>query len=63
MITGADTAVRKMVDGSLEDLKQGALIRVTGQRDEEGIVKATAITLTPEGAEGFFGHRGSRQER
>jgi len=36
---------------------------VTGQRDEEGIVKATSITLIPEGAQDFFGRRGPRQER
>ena len=61
--TGDDTAVRKIVDGSLEDLETGAQIRVTGQRDEEGIVKATSITLIPEGAQEFFGRRGPRQER
>ena len=61
--TGGDTTVRKIVDGSLEDLEQGAQIRVTGQRDEEGIVKATSITLIPEGAQEFIGRRGPRQER
>ena len=61
--TGDDTAVRKIVDGSLVDLKQGAQIRVTGQRDEEGIVKATSITLIPEGSQEFFGRRGPRQQR
>lgn len=61
--TGAETTVRKTVEGSLEDLKQGAQIRVTGERDEEGVVKATAITLIPEGAQEFFGRRGPRQER
>lgn len=60
--TGGDTTVRKIVDGSLEDLEKGAQIRVTGQRDEEGIVKATSITLIPEGAQDFFGPRGPRQE-
>ena len=59
--TGGDTTVRKIVDGSLEDLEQGAQIRVTGQRDEEGIVKATSITLIPEGAQEFIGRRGPRQ--
>ena len=61
--TGGDTTVRKIVDGSLEDLEKGAQIRVTGQRDEEGIVKATSITLIPEGAQVYFGRRGPRQER
>ena len=61
--TGEDTAVRKIVDGSLEDLEKGAQIRVTGQRDEEGIVKATSITLIPEGAPELFGRRGPRHER
>ena len=61
--TGDDTTVRKIVDGSLEDLEKGAQIRVTGQMDEEGIVKATSITLIPEGAQDFFGRRGPRQER
>ena len=60
---GEDTAVRKIVDGSLEDLEKGAQIRVTGQRDEEGIVKATSITLIPEGALELFGRRGPRHER
>ena len=61
--TGGDTTVRKIVDGSLEDLEKGAQIRVTGQRDEEGIVKATSITLIPEGAPELFGRRGPRHER
>ncbi len=61
--TGEDTAVRKIVDGSLEDLEKGAQIRVAGQRDEEGIVKATSITLIPEGAPELFGRRGPRHER
>ena len=61
--TGDDTAVRKIVDGSLEDLEMGAQIRVTGQRDEDGIVKATSITLIPEGAQEFFGRPGPSQER
>jgi len=61
--TGDDTTVRKIVAGSLEDLEKGAQIRVTGQRDEEGIVKATSITLIPEGAQEFIGRRGPRQER
>ena len=61
--TGEDTAVRKIVDGSLEDLEKGAQIRVTGQRDEEGIVKATSITLIPEGAPELFGRGGPRHER
>ncbi len=63
VITGDDTAVRKIVDGSLEDLEMGAQIRVTGQRDEEGMVNATSITLIPEGAQEIFGRRGPRQER
>ena len=61
--TGDDTTVRKIVDGSLEDLEKGAQIRVSGQRDEEGIVKATSITLIPDSAQDFFGRRGPRQER
>mgnify|MGYP000324245490 CR=1 FL=1 len=60
---GGDTTVRKIVDGSLEDLEKGAQIRVTGQRDEEGIVKATSITLIPEGAPELFGRRGPRHSR
>ena len=61
--TDAETTVRKMVEGSLEDLKQGAQIRVIGPRDEDGNVTATAITLIPEGAQESFGRRGQRQER
>jgi len=61
--TDEETAVRKVVDGSMEDLTQGVQIRVTGARDEEGTVKATSITLVPEGAQEFFGRRGPRQER
>ncbi len=61
--TGDDTTVRKIVGGSLEDLEKGAQIRANGHRDEEGIVKATSITLIPEGAQEIFGRRGPRQER
>ena len=58
-----ETAVRKVVDGSTEDLKQGVQIRVAGSREEEGTVKATSITLIPEGVQDIFGRRGPRQER
>ena len=61
--TYEETTVRKIVDGTIEDLTQGVQIRVTGARDEEGTVKATSITLMPEGAQEFFGRRGPRQER
>ena len=61
--TYEETIVRKIVDGTMEDLTQGVQIRVTGARDEEGTVKATSITLVPEGAQEFFGRRGPRQER
>ena len=61
--TYEETTVRKIVDGTMEDLTQGVQIRVTGARDEEGTVKATSITLVPEGAQEFFGRRGPRQER
>ena len=61
--TYEETTVRKIVDGTIEDLTQGVQIRVTGARDEEGTVKATSITLVPEGAQEFFGRRGPRQER
>jgi hypothetical protein len=61
--TDEETTVRKIVDGTMEDLTQGVQIRVTGDRDEEGSVKATSITLVPEGAQEFFGRRGARQER
>ena len=61
--TYEETTVRKIVDGTMEDLTQGVQIRVTGARDEEGTVKATSITLVPEGAQEFLGRRGPRQER
>ena len=61
--TYEETTVRKIVDGTMEDLTQGVQIRVTGARDEEGTVKATSITLVPEGAQEFFRRRGPRQER
>jgi len=61
--TDDETTVRKVVDGTKEDLKQGVQVRVTGSRDGEGTVKATAITLVPEGAQEIFGRRGTRQER
>ena len=56
--TYEETTVRKIVDGTMEDLTQGVQIRVTGARDEEGTVKATSISLVPEGAQEFFGRRG-----
>ena len=61
--TYEETTVRKIVDATMKDLTQGVQIRVTGARDEEGTVKATSITLVPEGAQEFFGRRGPRQER
>ena len=61
--TDAETTVRKIVEGSLEDLKEGAQIRVIGPRDDEGNVTAASITLIPEGTQEFFGRRGQRQER
>ena len=61
--TYEETTVRKIVDGTMEDLTQGVQIRVTGARDEEGTVKATSITRVPEGAQEVFGRRGPRPER
>ena len=61
--TDDETTLRKVVDGSKQDLKQGVQIRVTGSRDEEGTVKATSITLVPEGAQESLGLRRTRQER
>ena len=60
---GPETVIQRMVEGSLRDLKEEVRIRVTGPRDEEGNLQATAITLVPEGAAGIFGRRGTRQER
>ena len=60
---GPETAIQRVVEGSLQDLKEEVRIRVTGSRDEEGNLQATAITLVPEGAEGIFGRRGTRRER
>ena len=63
VMVGPETAIQRVVEGSLQDLKEEVRIRVTGPRDEEGNLQATAITLVPEGAEGIFGRRGTRQER
>jgi len=62
-MTGPETAIQWVVEGSLQDLKEEVRIRVMGPRDEKENVQATAITLVPEGAEGIFGRRGTRRER
>ena len=58
-----DTTIQRTVEGSMEDLKTGARVRVRGPRGEDGNVQARAITLVPERADEIFGQGGRRGGR
>ncbi len=50
----ADTIIQRLAEGTLADLLEGLRVTVSGERDESGIVEATSIFITPEGAGDFF---------
>jgi hypothetical protein len=47
VITGDETSIQKMVDGSLADLKTGDNVTVSGTTNDDGTVQATGIVMTP----------------
>ena len=47
------TEIRLFSLGTVEDLTTGTTITVAGQRGEDGSLEASAITVVPEGADGF----------
>ncbi|HYM51570.1 MAG TPA: hypothetical protein VET65_13500 [Candidatus Limnocylindrales bacterium] len=50
--------VRKTVVGTVADLQENQNVTITGQRQADGSVKATSITLVPAGTGRFFGGGG-----
>ena len=50
------TPIRELVaEGELADLPVGAQVRLLGQRDEEGVFRAVAVTMTPDLGEALGG--------
>ncbi len=49
----SSTAVTKLAEGTLQDIKAGQSVVVTGERDSSGTLKATSIQLTPAGQTAF----------
>ena len=59
---GPDTVIRTLAEISPDDLTTGMQVTITGERGEDGIIRAVSITLVPEGEAfplgGFGGRRG-----
>ncbi|HZV48174.1 MAG TPA: DUF5666 domain-containing protein [Candidatus Dormibacteraeota bacterium] len=53
--------VRKTVDGQVSDLQNNQTVTVQGQRQPDGSIRATTITIVPAGAGGFGGLGGGRR--
>lgn len=51
---GSDTVIRSLVEVSVEDLVIDKRVTVTGERSEDGIIKANSILIRP-GGSGFGG--------
>jgi hypothetical protein len=51
---GPDTVIRTLAEITPDDLTEGMQVTVTGERGEDGVIRAVSITLLPEG-EGFPG--------
>lgn len=56
---GEDTVIQKMEAGSGADLVEGARVSITGTQDEESVLQASLVVLTPEGVD-RFSRRGPR---
>jgi hypothetical protein len=50
--------IRKTVDGQVSDLQNNQTVTVQGQRQPDGSIKATTITIVPAGVGGFGGAGG-----
>jgi hypothetical protein len=53
ILTSSSTKVGKMTDGSLDDLKAGTEVTVTGATNSDGSVSASMIQLRPAGMPGM----------
>lgn len=59
ILTSTSTRVGKMTDGSLEDVKQGNEVTITGTANQDGSISASTIQLRPAGMPGVgVGGRG-----
>ena len=59
-----DTGIQLFSQGTLQDLEVGQQVVIRGERNEEGVVQATNVTVTPEGdllGGGFPGAGGGRR--
>ena len=59
-----DTGIQVFSQGTLQDLEVGQQVVIRGERNEEGVMEAIDITVTPEGdlfGGGFLGAGGGRR--
>lgn len=59
-----DTGIQVFSEGAPQDLETGQQVVISGERNEEGVMQATEILVTPEGdlfGGGFFGAGGARR--
>ncbi|MBP6945465.1 hypothetical protein KBD61_06070 [Patescibacteria group bacterium] len=57
ILTSSSTRIGKMTDGSLDDVKEGAEVTVTGSANPDGSVSASMIQLRPAGMPGMAAPR------
>ncbi len=53
ILTSSSTRVGKMTDGSMDDVKEGTEVTVTGTSNQDGSVSASMIQLRPAGMPGM----------
>lgn len=53
ILTSSSTRIGKMTDGSLDDVKEGTEVTVTGSTNQDGSVSASMIQLRPAGMPGM----------
>ena len=59
-----DTGIQVFSQGAPQDLEAGQQVIIRGERNEEGVMEATEILVTPEGdlfGRGLFGAGGGRR--
>ena len=57
-VVGTDIPIQIFAPGAFEDLKDGMVVTIIGQRDEDGTVQAQSIVVIPEGGRAPFRGRG-----